>query len=41
MLYCIVFYIMVDEIKPHIIGTTELLANNYITDMLNWDWKVM
>ena len=24
--------IMVDEIKPHIIGITESWANNYITD---------
>ena len=34
--------IMVDDIKPDIIGITESWANNYITKlMLNWDWKVM
>ena len=32
--------IMVDDIKPHIIGITESWANNGI-QMLNWDWKVM
>ena len=33
--------IMVDDIKPHIIGITETWANNDITALLNWDWKVM
>ena len=37
--------IMVDDIKPRIIGITESWANNDITyigpTMLNWIWKVM
>ena len=32
--------IMVDDIKPHIIGITESWANND-EQMRNWDWKVM